>query len=87
VVVTVIDVKGGKLVGKPEVLSRGIVDSKDGQKLIEQSRGVVIAGLKSAPKCLSDPHAVDTKVKTLLADFFYKRTRRRPIIIPVTLEA
>jgi len=87
VVVTVINVKGGKLVGKPEVLSRGVVDSKDGQKLIEQSRGVVIAGLKNAPKCLSDPRAVDTKVKTLLADFFYKRTRRHPIIIPVTLEA
>lgn len=87
VVVTVINVKGGTLVGKPEVLSRGVVDSKDGQKLIEQSRGVVIEGLKNAPKCLSDPHAVDTKVKTLLADFFYKRTRRHPIIIPVTLEA
>jgi len=87
VVVTVINVKGGTLVGKPEVLSRGVVDSKDGQKLIEQSRGVVIAGLKNAPKCLSDPRAVDTKVKTLLADFFYKRTRRHPIIIPVTLEA
>jgi len=87
VVVTVINVKGGRLVGKPEVLSRGVVDSKDGQKLIEQSRGVVIVGLKNAPKCLSDPHAVDTKVKTLLADFFYKRTRRHPIIIPVTLEA
>ena len=87
VVVTVINVKGGKLVGKPEVLSRGVVDSKDGQKLIEQSRGVVIAGLKNSPKCLSDPRAVDTKVKTLLADFFYKRTRRHPIIIPVTLEA
>jgi ribonuclease J len=87
VVVTVIDVKGGKLARKPEILSRGFVDTKDGEKLVKQSQEVLVAGLKSAPKCLSDPDAADVKVKTLLADFFYKRTHRHPIIIPITVEA
>ena len=87
VVVTVIDVKGGKLARKPEILSRGFVDTKDGQKLVEQSQEVLVAGLKSAPKCLSNPDAADARVKTLLTDFFYKRTHRHPIIIPITVEA
>jgi len=87
VVVTVIDVKGGKLARKPEILSRGFVDAKDGQGLIKQSEEIVVAGLKSTPKCLSDPDAVDAKVKTLLANFFYKRTHRHPTIIPITVEA
>ena len=87
VVVTVIDVKGGKLARKPEILSRGFVDTKDGQRLIKQSQEVVVAGLKSTPKCLSNPDAAAARVKTLLADFFYTRTHRHPIIIPITVEA
>jgi ribonuclease J len=86
VVTLVIDVGRGKLVRPPEIVSRGFVQNKGGQRLVEQSRDVVVAGLKDAPKRLSEPKFVDARVKAILADFFYKRTHRHPVIIPVIME-
>jgi ribonuclease J len=86
-ITVVIDASRRRLVGVPKVLTRGFVNTEGGNKLIAQSRNVVVEGLKNAPECLSEQRLVETKVKTLLADFFYKRTHRHPIIIPITVEA
>ena len=85
-VTVVIDARGRRLVGAPRVLARGFVNDKGGNRLIEESRDVVAEGLKNDPGCLAERRLVETKVKTLLGDFFYKQTHRRPVIIPVVVE-
>ena len=85
-VTVVIDTRRRRLVGAPRVLARGFVNDKGGDRLIEQSRDVVAEGLKNDPGCLSERRLVETKVKNLLGDFFYKQTHRHPVIIPVAVE-
>jgi len=85
-VMVVIDARGRRLVGAPRVLARGFVADKGGDRLIAESRDVVAEGLKKDPECLSEQRLVETKVKTLLGDFFYKQTHRHPVIIPVAVE-
>jgi ribonuclease J len=87
VVVTIaIDSEGGKLAEKPRIITRGIVDAGEGQKLIEKGRDVVLAALNHDKRRLVEPSFVDAKVKNSLSKFFYERIHRRPIIIPVFVE-
>jgi ribonuclease J len=93
VVVTIpIDTQTGKLAEKPRIATRGLVDAGEEQRLIEESRGVVVAALENGKRGsisrrrLDKPSVVDAKVKDSLSRFFYKRIHRRPIIIPVVVE-
>ncbi len=93
VVVTIaIDTQNGKLAEKPRITTRGLVDAGEEQRLIEESRGVVVAALENGKRelisrrRLHKPSVVDAKVKDSLSRFFYKRIHRRPIIIPVVVE-
>ena len=86
VVTVVIDARGRRLVGAPRVVARGFVNDKGGNRLIAESQEVVAEGLKNDPACFSERRHVETKLKTLLGDFFYKQTHRHPIIIPVAVE-
>ncbi|UCD22170.1 MAG: ribonuclease J [Chloroflexota bacterium] len=93
VVVTIaIDTQNGKLAEKPRITTRGLVDAGEEQRLIEESRGVVVAALENGKResisrrRLDKPSVVDAKVKDSLSRFFYKRIHRRPIIIPVVVE-
>ena len=87
VVVTIaIDSEGGKLAERPRIITRGIVDAGEGQKLIEKGRDVVLAALNHDKRRLVEPSFVDAKVKDSLSKFFYERIHRRPIIIPVVVE-
>jgi ribonuclease J len=88
VVVTVaVDTENGKLAGKPRIITRGFVDAGEEEMLIEQGQDVVLAALDHSRRRLNEPDFVDTRVKDCLGRFFQERTHRRPVIIPVVVEA
>jgi len=87
VVVTVaIDATKGRVAGRPVVTMRGFVDTDDNQALIEKSQDVVLAALNSDRGCLSDRACADARIRNTLSRFFYERTHRRPVVIPVLVE-
>ena len=94
VVVTIaVDAESGKLAEKPRIITRGLVDAGEEQRLIEKGRDVVLAALENGrEEFISkrrpdfDRSFVDAKVKDSLSSFFYKRIHRRPVIIPVVVE-
>ncbi len=93
VVVTIaIDAESGKVAGRPRIITRGFVDAGEEQKLIEKGRDVVLAALENrkegfiSRRRLVEPSFVDAKVKDSLSRFFYERTHRRPVILPVVVE-
>jgi ribonuclease J len=93
VVVTIaVDTESGKLAEKPRIMTRGVVDTREEQTLIEKGRDVVIAALENGKggfisrRRLVESGFVDAKVKDSLSRFFYERIHRRPVIIPVVVE-
>ncbi len=86
VVVLTIDAKGGKLAGRPRIITRGFIDIGESQALIEKSQDVVVAALDRGGKRLSEPGFTNARVKDSLTRFFYEQTHRRPVIIPVITE-
>ncbi|HAO81497.1 MAG TPA: ribonuclease J [Candidatus Veblenbacteria bacterium] len=87
VVVMTIDGTSGKLVGSPDIISRGFVYMKDSKKLIEEARSRIKDILKSAEgKKLADETFIRDKVRNELGYFLFQKTERRPMILPVVIE-
>jgi len=81
VVVGLDEVTGEVLLG-PEILSRGFIYMDDSEEFLEAARDVVWDVLDE----YDDAAQVIKFVKKRLADFCYKETRRRPMILPLVVE-
>ena len=86
IVCTVVtDRETGELVAGPDIMSRGFVDPAEAD-ILEQSRSRVTRVLDRMPRGEPDPQALETKIREVLSSYFYERTRRRPMILPVVTE-
>jgi len=86
VVIVAIDKKIGKIVGRPDIVSRGFVDKKEGESILEQGRDLVATTLDRSGGHPLESSFINTKVKDTLGRFFYEQTRRRPMILTTTVE-
>jgi ribonuclease J len=85
VIVIAVNKETGHLVGRPDIVSRGFVDTRESRELIEQGRDFLATSLNHE-KQLTDWNSVTGTVKETVSNFFYDKTRRRPIIIPVLVK-
>jgi ribonuclease J len=85
VIILVVEKQTGRLVGAPEVLSRGFVDIDESEELLRRTRKMVVSALEGADH-IAEWGVVNTKVKDAIAQFLYQETHRRPMILPVSVE-
>lgn len=85
VVILAFEKNTGRLVGSPEVVSRGFVDIDESENLLRSTQDLVTSTLKSDDH-ITEWGAVNTKVKDAVAQYLYQQTRRRPMVIPVSIE-
>jgi ribonuclease J len=87
VCVVTIDSYNGDILAGPDVISRGFVFGDESSEFLEEARQVVRDALHNlADDEISDYTAVRRKVRKSLGSFVWKRTGRRPIILPVVTE-
>jgi len=86
VVIIAIDKEAGKIVGRPDIVSRGFVDMKEGEAILEQGRDLVKATLDRGDGRPLEWSFINAKVKDTLSKFFYEQTRRRPMILTTAVE-
>ena len=86
VVIIAIDKRRGKIIGRPDIVSRGFVDTKEGENILEQGRALVATTLDRSGGRPLEWSFINTKVKDTLSKFFYEQTRRRPMILTTTVE-
>jgi ribonuclease J len=85
VVILAIEKSTGRLVGQPEVVSRGFVDLDESEEMLERTRAKVVECLEGADH-IAEWGVVNTKVKDAIAQFLYSETHRRPMVLPVSVE-
>jgi ribonuclease J len=85
-VIIAVNRQTGKLVGRPDIVSRGFVDTKESKDMIEQSRDVVVRVLSHGGVRSADWGFVSTKVRDTLHKYYYEQTRRRPMILPFMVQ-
>ena len=89
-IVVVMTLEGGsnELIAGPEIISRGFVYVREAEGLLEDARDVVDDALD---RCLGRRNVDWSKIKTVikdeLSDFVWERTQRRPMILPIIMEA
>lgn len=87
IVVVTIDRHSGELVGGPDVLSRGFVQVRDSDTLIDSTRNVVRRILqKTNDQTEIDAAFVIRKIKDAVGDHLFEQTRRRPVVLPIVTE-
>jgi ribonuclease J len=86
VVIVAIDKEKGRIVGRPDIVSRGFVDTKEGETILEKGRELVKATLDHYGGLPLEWSFINTKVKDALSKFFFEQTRRRPMILTAAVE-
>ncbi|MFC2067974.1 ribonuclease J [Chloroflexota bacterium] len=81
-VIIAVNRQTGKLVGRPDIVSRGFVDTKESKDLMEDSREIVARTLNHSGDRPAEWSFISTKVRDILKEFYYEQTKRRPMILP-----
>ena len=84
VVIVALDKKEGRMVGRPDIVSRGFVDAENDGEVIERGKELVINTLGRAHH--TDYSSIHARVKDTLGKFFYEQTKRRPMIITTAIQ-
>jgi ribonuclease J len=84
-VILTMDKHSGRPVGEPDVVARGFMDTEEAEEILKGARRQVTRALEGA-----DHHSewaeVNARVRDALAQYLYQETRRRPMILPLTVE-
>ncbi|HHT02040.1 MAG TPA: ribonuclease J [Firmicutes bacterium] len=86
IVVVAIDKAGQQLLAGPEIVSRGFVYVRESEELLEEAKQRVRAALDEEADCVAEWSALKSKLRDVLGQYLYERTRRRPMILPIIME-
>ncbi len=82
VVIIAVNRQTGKLVGRPDIVSRGFVDTRESKDMLDESRDLVARILDHSGARPAEWSFINTKVRDTLNKFYYEQTKRRPMILP-----
>jgi ribonuclease J len=89
VVVASVDSFSGFITSPPEIVSRGFVYVRENEELIEEIRQIAADSIEKALKRSRRIDRADLKntVKDDLSKYLYARTKRKPMVLPVIIDA
>ena len=88
VVVVTVDIGSGKVLTGPEIITRGWVYAPEAEDLLDEACDRVADAVESAlAKGERNVDALERDVRRAAGKFVSERTKRRPMIVPVVMEA
>ncbi len=86
IVVLAVD-QEGQVVSGPDIVSRGFVYVRESEELMDEASEVVYEAIEEAVGNRgSDWSRIKNAIRDDLGDFLWKRTKRRPMILPILME-
>jgi len=88
VIVVVVDKQTGKVKGSPDIISRGFVYLRESKELLKDTRKRVVEIVHRATGSGGAVNwsYIKEEIRNKIGQFFYTRTQRRPMILPVVIE-
>lgn len=88
VVVVTVDTETGKVLVGPEIITRGWVYAPEAEDLLDEACDAVAGAVEQAFAAgVRDVESLERDVRRAAGRFVNERTRRRPMIVPVVMEA
>ena len=87
IVVLALDSYNGVLVSGPDIVSRGFVYVRESESLMDEARDVVEDAINYClDRGITDWGKLKGSIRDSLSDFVWKKTKRRPMILPIIME-
>lgn len=87
IVVLGLDKYSGQLVSGPDVVSRGFVYVREADALMEEAKEIIDVGVEGClDRGITDWGKIKSTIKESLSEFVWKKTKRRPMILPIIME-
>ena len=92
VIIVTIDSQTGKIKKSPDIISRGFVYLRESKELLKEVRGLIAQIVKKNTLHLGDEapiiqeEQIKFRIKEDVAEFLFKKTHRRPVILPVVIK-
>lgn len=87
IVVMALDQYSGQLMAGPDIVSRGFVYVRESDALMDEAQTVVRLAIdRCLDKKIVDWGKLKSSIRDELTEFIWKRTKRRPMILPIIME-
>lgn len=87
IVVLGLDSATDELVSGPDIVSRGFVYVRESDELMDEARTVISGAVEGClDRGISDWGKLKSSIKDALGEFVWKKTKRRPMILPIIME-
>lgn len=86
VVVLGLNSKNGEIVNGPDIITRGLIYSNEMEELIKEAKQFIKDSINSAPEKQTDFSIVKNEVRRILGNFFYRKIKRRPMVLTIVAE-
>jgi ribonuclease J len=87
VIVTLDRKRAGRLLKNPDIISRGFILLKENQDILEGIRRHIRGIISRLPAHQTvEPDYLKALIRDQIGQFLYKKTKRRPMILPVVIE-
>lgn len=88
VIISVINAKTGKVIGNPDIISRGFIYLRESKQLLHDARRLVKEIIEQATvgeHPINEIH-IKEQIRKRLEKFFFQKTERSPMVLPVIIE-
>ena len=86
-VVLALDSDMNYLVSGPDIQSRGFVYMREADELMEEARSVALDAINNClDRGITDWGRIKANIREALGNYIWKKTKRRPMILPIILE-
>jgi ribonuclease J len=85
-IVVQIDKQTNKMVGRPEIITRGFVHGNEEDPMIEEAIRRIREAVDTEGDRISEVALLKAQIKDGVSRFLYEQTKRRPMVFPVVVE-
>ncbi len=86
VIVIAVRKQDDKLVGRPDIVTRGFIDINEYKDMLETSKDIVTKIMNHEGEFSAEIGFPDSRIRTELNKYYFDQTKRRPMILPVMVK-
>ncbi len=87
IVVLTLEAGTGQILAGPDIVSRGFVYVRGSESLMDEAQHVLNTTVDQiSSKGITDWGKIKTEIKDALGEYVWKKTKRRPMIMPIIME-